>query len=134
MLRNPGTLFGLIVIGAAMIIAITGYLIAPDGSPDANRIIVEIGGRKPGFRQTFLLVRKPGDRPVAGFFHRLLFGQEDVDDYVPIDGDRMERDSLIVQKFVDEGVYERGPIFYRVRRGSKSGDSGWARINRPGYP
>ena len=107
LLRNPGTLFGLIVIGAAMIVAVIGYLIAPDGSPDANRIIVEIGGRKPGFRQQFLLVRKPGDRPAVAFFHLLLFGQEDVYDHVPIDGYRMEKDSLIVRKFVDEGVYER---------------------------
>jgi len=106
-MRNPGTLFGLIVIGAATFIAITGYLIAPDGSPDANRIIVEIGGRKPGFRQEFLLVRKPGATKPAGFFHRLLFGQEDEYDHVPIEGYQVKGDSLIVQKFVDEGVYER---------------------------
>jgi peptide/nickel transport system permease protein len=107
LLRNPGTLFGLIVIGVATIVAIIGYLIAPDGSPDANRIIVEIGGRKPGFRQEFVLLPKPGTQEPVGIFRRLLSGQEDGYDYVPIEGYQVNGDSLIVQKFVDDGVYER---------------------------
>src|SRR5258708_6411383 len=105
LLRNTGTLFGLIVIGAAIFVAITAYLIAPDASPDANRIIVEIGGRKPGFRQEFLLVKKTGVAPV-GVFHRLLYGREDPYDYVPISGFIRTGDSIYVQKFVDEGVFE----------------------------
>ena len=56
--RNKGALFGLIVIGSSVLIAIFCYFLAPDGSPDANRIIVEIGGKSPGFRQLFLPVRK----------------------------------------------------------------------------
>src|ERR1700754_2971052 len=101
LLRNPGTLFGLIVIGAATFIAITGYLIAPDGSPDANRIIVEIGGRKPGFRQEFLLVPKERRPEPVSFFQRMLSGKEDVYNYVPINGSERRGDSLIVQKYVE---------------------------------
>ena len=50
LVRNKGALFGLIVIGASIVVALTAYFIAPDPSPEANRIIVEIGGRRPGFR------------------------------------------------------------------------------------
>ena len=35
-------------------LAVFAYLVAPDSTPNANRIIVEIGGNKPGFRQQFL--------------------------------------------------------------------------------
>jgi len=105
LLRNKGTLFGLIVIGAAIVIALTGYLIAPDGSPDANRIIVEIGGRKPGFRQTFLLL--PRQAAPASFFHRMLYGREDRFDYIPVTAYARMGDSLIVRQFVDEGISER---------------------------
>jgi peptide/nickel transport system permease protein len=116
LIRNTGTLFGLVVIGAATTIAITAYLIAPDASPDANRIIVEIGGRKPGFRQEFLLVKKPGVATVS-FFQRLLYGREDAYDYVPISGYAMKGDSIVVQKFVDEGVFEsRAYIFTGTSR------------------
>jgi peptide/nickel transport system permease protein len=107
LLRNKGAFFGLLVIGAAVVIAIVAYLIAPDPSPDANRIIVEIGGRKPGFSQLFLLVRKQEPPAPVSFFHRLLDGREDLFDYLPINSYSVVGDSVIAEKFVDEGVSER---------------------------
>jgi len=107
LLRNKGAFFGLLVIGAAVIVAVVAYLIAPDPSPDANRIIVEIGGRKPGFRQLFLLVRKQQQPAAVSFFHRLLDGREDQYDYLPINSYSVHGDSVIAEKFVDEGVSER---------------------------
>src|SRR6185312_2645827 len=107
LLRNKGAFFGLLVISASVIVAIVAYLIAPDPSPDANRIIVEIGGRKPGFHQLFLLVPKPEQPAPVSFFHRLLYGREDRYDYLPIDSYSVTGDSVIAEKFVDEGVSER---------------------------
>jgi ABC-type dipeptide/oligopeptide/nickel transport system permease subunit len=107
LLRNKGALFGLIVIGAAVVVAVTAYFIAPDPSPDANRIIVEIGGRRPGFRQLFLLLKKERQPAPVGFFSRLLNGREDRYEYIPIDSYTPRGDSLIVQKFIDDGVEER---------------------------
>jgi ABC-type dipeptide/oligopeptide/nickel transport system permease subunit len=107
LLRNKGAFFGLVVISAALIIAVIAYFIAPDRSPDGNRIIVEIGGRKPGFSQLFLLVRKHQPPPSVSFFHQLLFGREDAFDYLPIDSYSVRGDSLVVEKYIDEGVAER---------------------------
>src|SRR5580698_4874374 len=107
LVRNKGALFGLIVIGAAIVVAVTAYFIAPDPSPDANRIIVEIGGRRPGFRQLFLLLKKDRQPASVGFFSRLLNGREDKYEYIPIDSYTLRGDSLIVQKFIDIGVNER---------------------------
>jgi peptide/nickel transport system permease protein len=107
LLRNKGALFGLIVIGAAVVVAVTAYFIAPDPSPDANRIIVEIGGRRPGFRQLFLLLKKDRQPAPVGFFSRLLNGREDRYEYIPIDSYTLRGDSLIIQKFIDDGVEER---------------------------
>ena len=107
LLHNRGTLFGLIVIALSLVVALCAYFIAPDPSPNANRIIVEIGGRRPGFQQLFLLL--PKERPASGvsFFGRLLNGREDVFDYIPINSYVVKGDSLIVQKFVDEDLEER---------------------------
>jgi peptide/nickel transport system permease protein len=107
LLRNKGALFGISVIMISVLVAVFGYFLAPDGSPDANRIIVEIGGRSPGFRQLFLPVRKERRPPPVGFFHQLLYGCEDAYDYVPINSYSAHQDSLIVGKLVDEGVEER---------------------------
>lgn len=105
--RNKGALFGLIIIGIALFVALAAYYIAPDPSPDANRMIVEIGGRKPGFSQQFLLIKRDKKQDPVSFRQRLISGREDEYSYIPINSYIVKGDSLIVQKFVDEGVEER---------------------------
>ena len=56
--KNKGAVFGLIVIALAVLVAIFAYFIAPDPSPFANRIILEIGRKKPGFEQSFIKIKK----------------------------------------------------------------------------
>lgn len=91
----------------SVIIAAGCYFIAPDPSPYANRIILEIGGEQPGFRQQLLKVKK--ERAVAhtGFLQRLISGQEDSYYYLPVTSYQAAGDSLVVQKYIDEGVTER---------------------------
>ena len=107
LLRNKGTLFGLIVISLSLIVAIFAYFIAPDHTRNANRIIVEIGGRRPGFKQLFLVIPKDREVPTTFPLDRLLHGEEDPVDFIPINSYVVEGDSMIVQKFIDEGVEER---------------------------
>jgi len=107
LVRNKGALFGLIVIATALFVALTCYYIAPDSSPNANRMIVEIGGRRPGFHQQFLLLKKERSLETPSFFQRLLSGKEDPYNYIPIDSYRQQGDSLIIQRFIDEGLSER---------------------------
>lgn len=105
--KNKGAVFGLLVIFLAVITAIFAYFIAPDSSPFANRIILEIGGKKPGYTKTFLLIPKEKKAEPRGFFHRLLYGKEDLHEYIPINSYLIKgADSIIVKKFVDEGVEE----------------------------
>lgn len=106
LLANKGAFLGLMIIAAALVIAVIAYLVAPDGTPDANRMIVEIGGRQPGFQQQFLLVRKDPAPASVGFWQRVLSGREDAYRYIPISG-YLLLDSLIVEKFVDEGLTQR---------------------------
>jgi len=105
--KNKGAVFGMIIIIIAIIVAITAYFLAPDNSPDANRMIVEIGGRKPGFTQQFLLLKKERKTTSVSFIHYLFFGEEDIYNYIPISGYQQMGDSLFVNKFIDEGIEER---------------------------
>ncbi len=100
-------MFGLIVIGASVIVAVFAYFIAPDSSPYANRIILEIGGEKPGFEQRFLKVKNTRPVQSASFFIRLASGTVDQFNYLPIMNHETKDDSIIVQKFIDEGLAER---------------------------
>ena len=105
--KNKGAVFGLIVIILATLIAIFAYFIAPDPSPFANRIILEIGRKKPGFTQSFIKVKKEKDVSATGFLKQLASGKEDMYHYIPIAGYEKKVDSIIVQKFIDDGVSER---------------------------
>jgi peptide/nickel transport system permease protein len=105
--KNKGAVFGMIVIGIAVVIALTAYFIAPDHSPDANRMILEIGGQKPGFRQQFLLLKKEKSAENYSLLHHLLSGEQDEYDYIPINSYKQKGDSLIVQQYIDEGITER---------------------------
>jgi len=104
--KNKGAMVGLVMIIIAILIAIFGYFLSPDPSPFANRIILEIGGERPGYTRQFLLVRK--DRTTeTGFFTRLTSGKPDNVEYIPITSHQESNDSIIVQKYIDEGVTER---------------------------
>lgn len=105
--RNKGAVGGLVVIILAVITAIACYLVAPDSSPNANRMIVEIGGQSPGYKQQFLKIPKEKNIEKTSFFQRVLYGEEDRFQYLPITGYEMKGDSIIVQKYIDEGVSER---------------------------
>ena len=56
--KNKGAMLGLFIIIIAFLIAVFGYFISSDSTPYANRIILEIGGKKPGYKQNFLLLKK----------------------------------------------------------------------------
>jgi len=105
--KNKGAVFGIIIIILAVLLAIFAYFIAPDPSPHANRIILEIGGSKPGYKQGFIRVKKDKEVAHTGFFTHLIRGKEDPYYYVPIVSHEKKGDSVIVQKFIGEEVSER---------------------------
>jgi ABC-type dipeptide/oligopeptide/nickel transport system permease subunit len=105
--KNKGAVFGMFVISISIISAFFAYVVAPDHTPYANRMILEIGGQKPGFKQKFLLIPKQG-RPVhESFLQRFFSGTDDRYDYLTIVSSRQIGDSIIVQKYIDEDISER---------------------------
>jgi len=105
--KNKGAIFGILVIIMAVFVALFAYFIAPDPSPFANRIILEIGGEKPGFAQSFIKVKKDKTIMTPRLFKRLIDGKEDAWYYVPIISNEKKGDSIIVQKYIDEGLNEQ---------------------------
>ncbi len=111
--KNRGALFGIIIIILALIMAGFSYILAPDHSPYANRMILEIGGEKPLFTQSFLLIKKQQPVPEASFIEQLISGTDDRYDWLPVSAWTQQGDSLIVQKFIDEGISERMSYYHQ---------------------
>jgi ABC-type dipeptide/oligopeptide/nickel transport system permease subunit len=101
-LRNPLSAGGLILILAALLAGISGYLIVPDKSPNANEQHLEIAARKPGFRVSMLKVRKNDQVPIRSWFGRMLFGQRSLYSYYPYKEIRFSGDSLLMEEFGDD--------------------------------
>ena len=77
-------MFGACVIGLSVIITLLGYLIMPDQTPDANDGAVQIQKMPPGFRMTFLRIRKNATVQHRNLLQKLIFGQENPYMIVPI--------------------------------------------------
>ena len=105
--KNKGAMIGVVIICLSVLTGIFAYFISTDSTPNADRQIVEIAASRPGFKQVFLKIKKQKDIPQVSFFYRLLFGSEDKVIYLPINSYKVVSDSVIVEKYIDEGVQER---------------------------
>lgn len=104
--KKRAALGGMTIISISFFIGVFAYFISPDNSPNANRMILEIGGRKPGFTQTFLLLPAKDKPEQESIFDILISGARDRHPYLPIQGYTWDADSVTVQKYIDEGVTE----------------------------
>lgn len=99
--KNKGALFGLFIIILAVLLSISGYLIAPDNSPNADLQTVEIQAKKPGYTQQFLKINERKYRSGSWLEH-VLSGKKNHFRLIPIKGYRIKGDSLLVNKFIDD--------------------------------
>lgn len=106
LLRNKASLIASACIAVAILIAIFAYWIAPDPSPNANRMILEISGQAPGFTMQYLKLKKADARKV-GIMERTISGKPDEYTWVPLTSYSSTSDSIVIRKFVDEGITER---------------------------
>jgi ABC-type dipeptide/oligopeptide/nickel transport system permease subunit len=93
-------MFDLAVIVIAVLVALLGYGIAPDHSPNADLQTVEIQAKKPGYTQLFLKI--PAGQTGGNWFTTLLNGRRDGYRYLPITKYSIKDDSLEVNKYIDE--------------------------------
>ena len=99
--KNKGALFGLIVIFMAVLVSVFGYVIAPDNSPNADLQTVEIQAKKPGYTQQFLKIPN-NNNDDGSWLQHFTSGKKNNYQLVPIKGYRINGDSLLINKFIDD--------------------------------
>jgi len=100
--KNKPAMFGIMVIILAMIIAILGYSISPDSTPDTNLQITAIQLKDPGFQVDLLKVRKNQEVNQRGFFLAMLFGQPEQHHFIPITSYDFVGDTIVAEKYAGE--------------------------------
>ncbi len=111
LLKDKLALIGLCIIGLAAIIAILGYSITPDSTPDANEQKSELLIRKPGFSCNILKSRKNLSPNPTHFFSKIVYGA--VSDYSTISAYDYYFDgvNIVVEEFTGN-VPNNGPLQY----------------------
>ena len=69
-------MLGLAVIAGAALVALLGYAVLPDSSPNANASVPALQKQPPGFRVPMVAVRRPDVPPAPGLLGFLLHGRE----------------------------------------------------------
>ncbi|SEO04292.1 ABC transporter permease [Mucilaginibacter sp. OK283] len=98
--RNKIAMAGLVFITITLLVAILGYLIMPDNTPQANNMTIQLSIKKPGAKFMMLLMRKSEQVDTISFFNRMLFGQPSFYREVPITGYYFKQDSIHVSEYI----------------------------------
>jgi peptide/nickel transport system permease protein len=102
--RNRLSLFGMIIILAAVFVSFFCYLFIPDNTPDANRMNLTLGNLTPGYKVSMLKIEKPGQHESTSFLSRIFLGTKDKFDFIPVSSFRFEEHKLIYNEFIGPGL------------------------------
>ena len=84
------------------LLALFAYLVIPDKTPNANRQILEISTKKPGFEVDMLMVPKETPPAKTPFFQFLFNGRPDDCIYLPFDSIKVDKEKTLVYLYQGE--------------------------------
>jgi peptide/nickel transport system permease protein len=98
--RNKVAVAGLVFIVITILVAILGYLIMPDSTPQANNMTIQLSIKKPGSEFMMLRLRKSEQVDTVNIFTKMLFGQPSFYRDIPITKYRFTKDSVYVDEYI----------------------------------
>jgi ABC-type dipeptide/oligopeptide/nickel transport system permease subunit len=113
--NNKLALIGMSFIVIAIVIAVLGYLIMPDQTPNANDGAVQIQKKLPGYSVTMLKIRKNVEVEERNIFAKALFGQESPYTIIPIVDYYIDRYEIITRVAGRENVEVKFPLVSTVK-------------------
>ncbi len=99
-LRNKPGVAGLVVIVVSAIIAVLGYLILPDPTPNANNMILELETHPPGHQADILRVHRNQSAQSQNIFQVMLYGKHNPYRDIPLAGYRFDDENIIVERYL----------------------------------
>jgi len=100
--RNKFAVAGTLFIAVCVIMAILGYLIMPDATPQANNQTIQLSIKKPGATFMMLRLEKTEHVDTVGWFIKMLYGQPAFYSDIPITGYKLSGDSVTVSEYIGD--------------------------------
>ena len=88
-----------------IIAAVFAYPLANDNYPDANRVMLELATKPPGYNAKFL-VEKQTNRENQSIISKLFLGDKNAAAHIPIVSYTVKNDSVQFKAFIDETMTE----------------------------
>ena len=124
--HNKIAVAGLFYIIIMALTAVSGYLIMPDATPQANSMAVQLSIKKPGAVFTMLRIRKSEPVDTVNILKKMLFGQPDFYYNLPVTACRFANDSVYADAYIgDEDKPEKKAFnIFEAVTGGKANYSG----------
>ena len=106
LLKRPSSVVAICIIMLTFLISIFAYVLVPDGTPYANRMIVELGAKQPGFTKQLLLIPKSTKQERQSPLFEWFNGTASDYDAVPINAFTFQEGKLIATHYIDEGMQD----------------------------
>ena len=113
LLRRPMACLALLIITGTCLLSVFAYVLAVDKTPDANRMIVELGAKPVGFNKTVLLVPKSAHQLPAHSWFQWLSGYPSPYVATPINAYGFHGNQLVVYHYIDDGLQDT--LIYPIR-------------------
>ena len=116
--KNKPALFGLGLIAFSIVVAIFGYVLSPDSTPNANDQLPIIALKDPGFQVKILKIRKNREIEKNNFLSVMLWGAENEFELVPINNYKIIGDTVFYEKYAGENP-DSSQLSLRAERGRR---------------
>ncbi len=104
-------MLSLFVIVLFILAAIFAYPLANDNYPDANRVMLELATKQPGYRAKFL-VEKNGSQKKQSFISTFFLGDENAPTHLPILDYNVRNKKVSYDSFIDDDFSEKKIISF----------------------
>lgn len=111
---NKLAMFGLIVIGLCMIMAVLGFSITPDSTPDANDQLLELSKKPPGFEVRMLQTRKNELSHDVNFFYKMIYGEISNFRSIPFSDYHFEGNDIVIREYTGDEKRQGTDIRYNL--------------------
>jgi len=115
--RNKIAVAGAVFIVFITVVAILGYLIMPDSTPQANNMTIQLSIKKPGSSFMMLRLRKTEPVDTMNFLSKMLFGQPSFYRDIPITSFHAVKDSIIVGEYIGAEDKPERKAYYAPKGG-----------------
>ncbi|MFI5196667.1 MAG: ABC transporter permease [Chitinophagales bacterium] len=104
LLKRPSAVVALCIIALTCLVSVFAYLLAPDTTPSANRMIIELGAKQPGFKKQLLQIPKVSSREQGNRIFEWFNGTPSAYQAVPINDYRFSGNNFVVRHYIDDGI------------------------------